>query len=566
MMGAMAKRSTRKPKRPGASSTDPNRLVDGVLRYMEHTDWLFERGEPAGLVGTVSGSEAASAYWRRHLEASRKSLRARETVSFHEDLPVGQAFGLLLLWKRLKEKLRPREGALVAFVFGEGTRAAPFTEAECGQKPAIRSFVSQKEKETHRLLPIVELALRYFAPVESHLRRSGFEGMVVKWGDEVQIPISDPSGTNPLFEDADIVRFVSMRKITAEDARSKDWVGVDEAGRITAFIPRRPLEQMAPLADRGLLQRRGDDLYGGINLGSIAISRLLLDLLLEEFEHDVLDPRASRGDRPDLDPQLFTALTIARISEREKREREWSLARAESEAIMKLENKSPGILCRLRRVLELFRRRHGREARMVAMDFEDQYWGDIGQHRQIYDFYMALAGEGPGAKIARALASLPDERDANGNILAGGTVLGEKVRASGSVLIDVRIDAGEIVNSVLIGTRCNELNSDHAFDIQSVAKKMNLASRSGAYRVISGEPVEARTGQRLATIFLSGSEMLLRANESTDLRDLAASYDVPILGNEMSFRKAHKLVTATDPERIDRRRSKKRVELLTEGK
>src|SRR5690606_10272375 len=130
---------------------------------------------------------------------------AERVVALHEDLPVNQAFGVLLAWQRLKPELVPRKGALLSFVFGEGTRATPFTETDNGQKPAMLSFVRTGEAAS-RYLPMAELALRYFAPVEAHLRRSGFAGLVIKWGDEVQIPSQPLHEENPLFAGADVVR------------------------------------------------------------------------------------------------------------------------------------------------------------------------------------------------------------------------------------------------------------------------------------------------------------------------------------------------------------------------
>ena len=62
---------------------------------------------------------------------------------------------------------------------------------------------------------MVELAMRYFIPVQQYLARSGFEGLIIKWGDEVQIPTCDLSGQNPeCFGNADIVRFVSIQEMT----------------------------------------------------------------------------------------------------------------------------------------------------------------------------------------------------------------------------------------------------------------------------------------------------------------------------------------------------------------
>ncbi|HEU5075333.1 MAG TPA: hypothetical protein VFU02_14180, partial [Polyangiaceae bacterium] len=104
------------------------RFVDAVAKNITHTEWLLREGAPAAVLGTVSGSHSAQRFWQHALDAMKADFRAREVISFHEDLPTNQAFGLLLLWQRLKPRLRADEGALVAFVFGEGSRATPFTE------------------------------------------------------------------------------------------------------------------------------------------------------------------------------------------------------------------------------------------------------------------------------------------------------------------------------------------------------------------------------------------------------------------------------------------------------
>ncbi|ACY16735.1 mannose-6-phosphate isomerase, class I [Haliangium ochraceum] len=543
-----------------AADADDARFVAAIRRNIAATDALFAQGAPAGVIGTVAGTRAARVFWQRQLDIARPSFRARLALSLHEDLPVNQAFGLLLMWQRLRPHLQPGEGALLAFVFGEGTRAAPLTEAECGQKPAIRSFAASGVSGTssRRYLSTVELALRYFAPVESYLRRSGFDGVVVKWGDEVQIPTLDLGGSDPRFANADVVRFVSVRAIDEDDARNKDWVGVDERGRVTAFIPRRPLAAMHELADRGLLRRRGNTLYGGINLGSIAVSRALLDALLADFEREVNDPAAKRAERPDLDPQMFTALTIAAMDDEGERARAWQQALSESAAMRQLDAQQPGILARLRGILERFAAEHGRPVRLMAMDMGDQYWGDIGQHRQMFDMFAALRDDGPSGAIARALADLHGAPDDDGNILAGNSVLGAGVRVRNSVLIDVHIDAGDIADSVLIGTRCGSLHAEGAFDILSTARSMQLAPRAGAYRVLADEPVSAGPGERITTVLGSAGEQLVRVHEDTDLRDRAAHYDQPIRGNAQSFRALHAEVTAADPSALEERRALRR--------
>ncbi|MEN9581020.1 MAG: hypothetical protein RJA70_4029, partial [Pseudomonadota bacterium] len=167
--------------------SDP--FVSAIQANIHETRRLFEAGEPPALLATVSGSASAQAFWQHQLDSVRADFRAEKALSLHEDLPVNQAFGVLLLWQRLRPHVVSGRGTLAAFVFGEGSRATPFTETDNGQKPAMKSFVSVPVAGGHqRYVSMVELAMRYFAPVESHLRRSGFEGVVIKWGDEVQIP------------------------------------------------------------------------------------------------------------------------------------------------------------------------------------------------------------------------------------------------------------------------------------------------------------------------------------------------------------------------------------------
>ena len=526
---------------------DETRFCDAVLHNVALGQALFSpetEQRPAALIGAVCGSAAAQTFWQQQLDAMRPDFGARAAHAFFEDLPVNQAFGLLLLWERAKPHYQANEGALVAFVFGSGTRATPITEAECGQKPAIDSFAHVGS--TRRRASLVELAMRTFAPVEAYLRCSGFEGMVVKWGDEVQIPTLDLAGTDPRLSGADIVRFVSMQTITEDTAANKDWVGVAADGRVTAFIPRRPLAEMAPLADAGLLQRRGDALVGGVNLGSIAISAALADVLLETFHADVHDTEASRSDRPDLDPQLFTALTIASLPADERAEA-WQTAQATAPAIARLAERMPDVLDRLVGALTSFEQRHGRPAKFMAMDFGDQYWGDIGQHRSMGAFYGALRDDSAGGTIARALAGLPELPDAAGNWIVGDSTLGEGTSVRGTVLIDARIGGGTIRDSVLIGTTSDEVAADGAFDIGSACAALRLAPGAGTYKVVEPGTVEVSAGERCTTAFLPEGPVALRVHQDTDLRDKARTYDVPLGDNPMSFADAHARAMAGDP-------------------
>ena len=225
-------------------------FVAGVKKNIALTKLLIEEGKTPGTLAIVSGSESAKNLWQKILDGAKSSLKAISVFSLYEDLPVNQAFGVLLLWQRLRDTADRTCGTLAAFVFGSGTRSTPFTETDNAQKPAIVTPVRVMSDGKERYLTMVELALRYFIPVQQYLARSGFAGLIIKWGDEVQIPTCDLSGQNPeLFGNADIVRFVSIQEMTTESALHKDWVGVNEKQHVTAFIPRRPLSDMEKLAD-----------------------------------------------------------------------------------------------------------------------------------------------------------------------------------------------------------------------------------------------------------------------------------------------------------------------------
>ena len=531
-------------------------FVAGVKKNIALTKRLIEEGQTPGTLAIVSGSESAKNLWQKILQGAKSSLKAISVISLHEDLPVNQAFGVLLLWQRLRDATDRIRGTLAAFVFGSGTRATPFTETDNAQKPAIVTPVRVISDGKERYLTMVELAIRYFLPVQQYLMRSGFEGLIIKWGDEVQIPTCDLSGHNPeLFGNADIVRFVSIQEMTTDSAANKDWVGVNDKQHVTAFIPRRPLSDMEKLAARGLVHKRHGRLYGGVNLGSVAVSYELLDTLLNEFKGEVNDNTANRNARPALDPEFFTALTIAVNQDEHERQKAWQRAIQESKDVKKLSETIPDVLERIQRAIEALER----PLHMVALDFQDQYWGDIGQHPQIYDFYMGLNEPGPKGDILRALADIPDQRDEHGNIIVGDSYISQNITVRNSVLINVTLTGqGRIEHSVLIGTRAGNIDIEHGFDVLSTATSLQVSSRGGMYKVVSDVPVSVAAGERVTTLFMpTYGTHLMRVHEHTNLRDTAATYDVPICGNPVSFKDAHEDMGRITVEELEQARSTK---------
>ncbi len=529
-----------------------------IKNNIDLTNKLIEDGQTPEVIGTVSGSASAKSFWQGILNKAKDSFKAKAALSFHEDLPVNQAFGILLLRQRLEEHIKEGCGSLIAFVFGSGTRSTPLTETDCAQKPAIGTFVTVLTPEGRiRYLSIVELALMYFIPVQQYLKSSGFKGLVIKWGDEVQIPTLNLSGSDPLFRDADIVRFVSIREMNEDEARNKDWVGVNAERQVTAFIPRRPLSEMAKLADRGLIQRRAGKLYGGINLGSIAVSYALLDVLLEEFRDDVNMTDARRSDRPALDPEFFTALCIALIEEPAQRNQAWQEAISSNMDVKKMSENMPDVLERIRKAVVRFKQEYQRPVKMAAMDFGDQYWGDIGQHKKIYAFYTALNAAGADGEIARAIAGISGRPDGNGNIIFGNCHISPNVKVMNSVLVNAVVTgSGAVESSVLIGTQTHDINVKKGFDFCSITPRLYIEERGGTYKCVWEKPVYACKNERLTVLFMPAcGARILKVMEGTDLRDKERNYNVPVFGNTVSFKNAHEDMGRMTIEELDRIRS-----------
>ena len=72
-------------------------FMAGVKKNIALTKRLIEEGKTPGTLAIVSGSESARNLWQKILDEAKRSLQAISVFSFHEDLPVNQAFGVLLL-------------------------------------------------------------------------------------------------------------------------------------------------------------------------------------------------------------------------------------------------------------------------------------------------------------------------------------------------------------------------------------------------------------------------------------------------------------------------------------
>jgi phosphomannomutase len=487
------------------SATEPGGILEALVeetnavRFVEAIKANLVLGKTlkggegaAPLLAIVSRSDPALRFGQRGLELARCAVGAEKALLFSDDLPADRVFGLLRLWQHLAGHADTGNGTLAAFVFAGGTRSAPLSDAEHGENAALLSLATERQGRESRQLPALELTLRCLALFERYLRRSGFDGIVATWGDDAEIPTLDLSGSDPLLAGADVVSVTSH--------------GVSGRGE------------------------------GGAFPDALAVSRALVDMLLEEFSAELRSASADRGCCPGLDAALLVGLGMAAEQDASDRDRaRW--------------------VERVGRSLRRFEQRYERKVRLASVDLGDVYRVPMGTHREIYHAYMSLNERSPRGQVARALAGLGERRDRDRNLIVGDTRVSLGISVVNSVLIDCCLyGEGEVVDSVLIGTRARDIQAREAFDLLSTVGALRLAPRSGSYRVVDDGSVIAGPGERITTLFLQSGPTLMRAHEDTDLGQRTTAYDVPILGNPVSFAEAHRTVVEMDAEELVRRR------------
>ena len=282
---------------------------------LQHNRQAVEDSLGPGLVAIVSGSASDQQYWQARFQRTRREVFRRDGStridSIHEALPRGNFLGTLCVWDEFKRPGGPLAGGagdervLISMLFGKGTRLSPFTQALGNCKP--RFPTPYRFEDLH--LSIGECSTLYSSLLVRHLHGRGFDGAVVKWGDEIMLPGADWLGSDDDFSQVDAVRFAWFTQPTPELAREKEWILADaQDGHMLFQLVRQPQEALLARAESKQGDRRS---RLGVNLGSLAASYALLDLMKAAFAAELYDPR----QRVDWDPYVWLALSCATKAE-----------------------------------------------------------------------------------------------------------------------------------------------------------------------------------------------------------------------------------------------------------
>jgi phosphomannomutase len=534
-----------------------------------------EESQSTRIVGVVSGSEVDQKNWGVRLKKMSKRLFNRDgttaIVSLQEKIGEktreGNFLGTLLAYKKVKE-IAAREGVeyrnfvtLLGMLFGRGERMSPFTQMKGDRKPSIQVTASYIEIDGVVVpMTAIEEAMMYFTPVAIYLERRGFKGILDKWGDETEIASVDlttlPTDPRELAEH-DVIKVISVIKITDELAEQKDWVVFDEDGNMLAQLSRNDKSELIrQLQELGIKPDKDGEYYGGVSLGPVAVSYDVLDIAEEVFADEIV----TSGVYFDFDPYFLMALAMPSDPAA------WQQARDKDPGLQKLEAMVPDFFAKVQRIKQEFLEKYNRPLNLKTLDLgADVFWADIGQHSAMREKYLAINDRGPKGIIARKLEGITGQRDENGNILVNSTVApGANIR--NSVIINSQIGPQARIDGAVVkdSTLNNIVMEKGTFAVSSYRTGKTVLRRESGIFESYGSSLDELTlveHGRHGTLLTRQGPVDLKVHEKTNLRDKAITYDVPLvdemhgINNPVSFDEAYNEMFGVSMEELERRRA-----------
>jgi hypothetical protein len=379
------------------------------------------------VVGALDSAED----WRRAL--GQASAAADSVRVLNEQGQKGNFLGALQAYRRINDEpeiLGPLQSIdqIVMFV-GTGSRLSPITQSLRNMKAAL---LLPSGAESSGTLTVGEAAVRSSAPWIRALRDGGFDGIVIRWGDEIMIPSADFGALGGQFSDVDAVRFGYYARPNELLASQKEWLLADELNNVYAELPRQHLDRLLDEVSRF---RAVKALH--VNLGSFAISHRLLGALETAFG-ELVDSETVAAN---WDPYLWMAL---HSTTRKEWENDCRAGRTEvPRDFAQLVEGIPDFWNRAQAAKSSLEAQTGRPFAARVLDFGDPYWFDAGNHAALRAGLRDVFSTGLDGQTLRAFLELPED------LAHGGTFVRES-----EVPPDVRLR-----NSVVIGSTLSDPGS-----------------------------------------------------------------------------------------------------------
>lgn len=493
---------------------------------------------PRSLV--VAGDEAQANYWERRLTVA---LGSRQFATF-EPQNKGNFLGTLRAYREVLRGPLPNAASAehieqIVMLVGSGTRLSPFTQALANMKSA---FPLPDPENFGKGRSIGELAIRASLPIVECLQAGGFNGVIVRWGDEVQVPGHVLSTHLGQCGNVDAVRFGWRTQPTDLLATQKEWLLADASGTVMRDIVRQPLRRLREEFRRA---RSHTQLSTYVNLGSLAASHDLLKIACQVFGEEIDDPDIALN----WDPYFWVALQCENVEE-------WR-AHLEDETaggqhgLRSLVRMCPAFFDKVQRVKVLLERIKGRPIRVAVLDFGQPYWLDIGSHFALRRALDDVFSDNLEGKVVRALLGIPE------TIISGESVIVDSRVAPGATVKNSIILGATIADSTSSLERAIVLGGHYGLlrvgrggtAIDSHCEKLEVHGPHGiAFRVVTPEVVVAGD-ESVSTITSDDESFTLKYSDSLGPIN-SQTYDATVLDNKVSFRVAAELMRAAGPSQL----------------
>jgi len=510
---------------------------------------IIQQNWGPGVVNVVSGSEDDQAYWQERLQNTNQDVfridGSTRIFSFTEKTRKGNFLGSVKAWIELQNALEGQPlppMILMTMVFGQGKRLSPFTQALANRKPAFPTPMCSTNQALY--LSTADVAAMSATLWQYHLASNGFKGLIIKWGDEAVVPGKIWGAGTANYKEIDGVRFVWQTEPTEDLAREKEWVEYDAVtSQMTFQYTRQGLDSL-----RERLSQGGKDRKIGVNLGSLAISYPLMQVMEEVFGRDVAD----EAKWVDWDPYTWIALSCREAVEWEaEREREDRMGKS---GILELEKRLPDFYPKIHQVGEIFQERFRRYPAIGVLDFGEPYWMDWGLHLSLRRSLDTLITDSDLGIASRELFHLPQERDQNGNIILCSSIP-PSADIRNSVLVDTTITdpASVIHDGIVVAGRHRKLMMPHGGSaLFCAADVMSFNGPHGIAFKATGQEHQLAEGDRLTQLYFTDGTLVMRTNE-TLLNYEGDNYSQPVLGNTISFEEAARRMSLDDTRLVEKR-------------
>ncbi len=493
------------------------------------------RSVPLGLGRTalVVGDKDEAEFWRFILQDSVSG-----TPGFSvEHGRKGNFLGVLQAYANLRQvNLAEPEIEQIVLLVGAGTRLSPFTQALRNMKCA---FPLPDADRGLAGMTAGEAVIRTARLCSEELRKNGWNGLVVKWGDDVIIPSTYLDAPEWNLADADIIRFGARQEPNEQLAVNKEWLEVDiRSGVVVRDLSRQPLERLT-----AALNATAGATTTFVNLGGLAASHEFLSTAAEVFGDKVYDQVHSAN----WDPLFWQALQAdSRAS--------WDLMIETQSALgmsaaADFDSSFPDFLDLVHRFRYTFEKKVGRQPIVKMLDFgAHPYWIDAGSHAGILGALGAIFHDSPEGVAARALLGFPDCL-AHGENYIVDSEIPSRCALQNSIVIASRIESesSRLERAIVMGSTISSLQAEPgSIAIWTRAENLTLRTPRGFAFRFDPKRGQVECNASAATLLTEGRNFDLYHDSSVESLSGSGLTD-PVGKNEISFAEAATLSARLSP-------------------